>query len=944
MYVNLFRRGLDLTILAGLFAVALGAQAPAPFLISGSATANQTGNAAALGISSATSGPVRMASDDGRYVLFHTTATNVISGQQDTNAGYDLFLTDRVAGTTVLVSHVPGSTTQTGSAAAGSACLSGDGEWVAFATAATNMVTGVTDTNAQQDLYLYERATGNIALVSSTASNPNQTANHRSISPLLSADGRFIAWNSMASDLVTGQTDTNATNDMFVYDRVLDTTKLVSHTGNQTTAGDGGSYRHAISDDGSVIVYACDATNLISGVTDSNSFTDLICYDISTSANTLITHPAGQPNNTATGACYTAVVSADGAYVMFHHYGSNLVTSQSDTNNNWDVFLWQRSSNTNTLVSHVPSSNSTASTTTTVSGPPFPPPLYIGTLSADGRYATYIHDATDLVTGQSGSGRNVFLFDRVSGTNIVVSRAGGTTSQGVGNADMPWISLDGGLVTWVTTATNVVSGATDTNGGQDVFLFQVATGANHLVSRTAASPSTAANGASTRPGLSGDGAVLWFMSLGTDFGFTDTNAANDLFGTPMGAVVDSVSPTTGSTAGGLTLTVTGVGLSGVTAARLGGAAVTALNVTSDTSLTFTAPAHAAGVVDLELDTAFTTVTAGSAFTYVAPPVLTGANPSTGLTTGGTAVTLTGTGFTGATSVTFGGTSATFTVVSDTTIDCTTPAHAAGAVSVIVTNPVGANGANTAFTYTVPAPTVSGVSPPSGDVAGGYTVTITGTNFVGVTGVTFGGTAATNVVAGSATSLTCTAPSHAAGSVSVEVTTATGTNAPNTLFTYFVPASPPAIEITRNSLTIPNGGADTATGAQAGSGLALNYVIANLGGLDLVLSGPVASANEVNCMVSITQPSTTIGGGNSTPLVVTVTPAASGAFSFELAVASNDTTNSPFDWTVSGTAAPASTSGGGSDKGADGGGCIAAGGSAWVLAWLLPAALLRRRRR
>ena len=110
-------------------------------------------------------------------------------------------------------------------------------------------------------------------------------------------------------------------------------------------------------------------------------------------------------------------------------------------------------------------------------------------------------------------------------------------------------------------------------------------------------------------------------------------------------------------------------------------------------------------------------------------------------------------------MTFDGTAATsFTVNSATSITAITPAHAAGAVNVQVTTPGGTGTGVALFTYVMPAPTVTTVSPATGPTTGGTSVTITGTNFTGATAVTFGGTAATSFTVNSATSITATTPS------------------------------------------------------------------------------------------------------------------------------------------------------------------------------------------
>ncbi|MDB6120542.1 MAG: hypothetical protein JWO08_4323, partial [Verrucomicrobiaceae bacterium] len=184
------------------------------------------------------------------------------------------------------------------------------------------------------------------------------------------------------------------------------------------------------------------------------------------------------------------------------------------------------------------------------------------------------------------------------------------------------------------------------------------------------------------------------------------------------------------------------------------------------------------------------------------------------TLGGTVLTITGTGFTGATSVTIGGTAATgLSVTNDTTLTCTTPAHAAGTASVLVTTSGGTNTANSLYTYVQPAPTVTAINPSSGSTLGSTNVTLFGTNFTGATGVTIGGSAATNLVVTDDTTLTCTAPAGAAGTASVLVTTTGGTNAVNTLYTY---VAPPVIVANPGNQGVTVGQSAAFTAAATGS--------------------------------------------------------------------------------------------------------------------------------
>src|SRR5688500_13488928 len=147
------------------------------------------------------------------------------------------------------------------------------------------------------------------------------------------------------------------------------------------------------------------------------------------------------------------------------------------------------------------------------------------------------------------------------------------------------------------------------------------------------------------------------------------------------------------------------------------------------------------------------------------------SPSSGPVTGGTSVTITGTGFAAGATVTIGGASAPATVVGSTTINAVTPAHASGSVTVVVTNPGGQSGSlSNGFVYaSASPPSVSGITPNSGSTAGVTSVTINGSNFVSGATVSIGGTAATNVSFVNGTTLTATTPAHAAGTVNVVIT-------------------------------------------------------------------------------------------------------------------------------------------------------------------------------
>ncbi|HEY2665905.1 MAG TPA: IPT/TIG domain-containing protein, partial [Actinomycetota bacterium] len=361
-------------------------------------------------------------------------------------------------------------------------------------------------------------------------------------------------------------------------------------------------------------------------------------------------------------------------------------------------------------------------------------------------------------------------------------------------------------------------------------------------------------------------------------------------GSTAAPTVSGVTPNSGSTAGGTAVTITGTGLTGATSVRFG-ATNASFTVGSATSITATAPAGAAGTVDVTVTTpAGTSATSGAdQFTYAAAapvPTVTGVSPVSGSTAGGTSVVITGTGFTGASAVKFGAVAATgFTVGSATSITATAPAGAAGTVDITVTTPGGtsATGAAGAFTYVTPAPVVSGLSPTTGSTAGGASVTISGTNFTGATGVSFGATAAAGFTVNSATSITATSPAAPAGQVDITVTAPAGTSAlvAADKFTYATPPSPPTVTGVSplsgstaggTSVVISGTNFTGATGVSFGTTPATGFTVNNAG--QITATSPARAPGPVDVTV------TNLGGTSPTGAADTFTfvtppPAVSG---------------------------------------------------------------------
>lgn len=281
---------------------------------------------------------------------------------------------------------------------------------------------------------------------------------------------------------------------------------------------------------------------------------------------------------------------------------------------------------------------------------------------------------------------------------------------------------------------------------------------------------TVAHGGFTPMGWDdGTHTLLGGSTLGFDFA---------LVGVVTVSTVTSVSPATGSTAGGTAVTITGTSFSGSPSVTFGGVAATSVVVVNSTTITCVTGVHAAGLVTVAVGSA----TLANGYTYVVPPVLTSLTPIVGTKRGGTVVMLTGTGFTGATSVLFGSTAGVGLMISsDTSITVVTPAHVGALVDVSVVG-VTTSTLTEAFTFVA----VDHVSPRTGTVAGGTAVTVTGFGFTAQTGVLFDTDAATSVVLDPTTpnlKLTAVTPAHAAGLVDVTVS---GVDSGADLYTYTLP--------------------------------------------------------------------------------------------------------------------------------------------------------------
>jgi Tol biopolymer transport system component len=262
-------------------------------------------------------------SADGRWVAFGSLASNLIA--DDTNDVFDTFLHDRQTATTIRVSVGPGGVQANQSS--GEPSINADGRWVAFTSLASNLVGS--DTNDVSDTFVYDRLTATTSRVN-VGPGGIQANDHSYWWPAISADGQRVAFQSAASNLVAG--DSNGLEDIFVHDMMTGTTTCVS-AGPGGAFGNGPSEFPAISADGRWVAFDSSATNLVQG--DTNGFDDVFVRDLTTGVVARMSRGAGEVQGNQHS--FQAAVSADGRWIAFASAANNLVARDS---NGWtDIFV-----------------------------------------------------------------------------------------------------------------------------------------------------------------------------------------------------------------------------------------------------------------------------------------------------------------------------------------------------------------------------------------------------------------------------------------------------------------------------------------------------------------------------------------------------------------------------------------------------------------------------
>lgn len=420
---------------------------------SGAAGAKQNGEAFTGGVSL-----------DGRVVGFSTSATNL--DPADADASYDVYARDRVTDTTTLVSRAPGAAGPKANDDAFSFSASGDGRRVVFESTATNL--SPDDADGLQDIYVRDLDANTTTLVSRGSGAAGQKSNGRSIFASISADGRFVAFSSEATNLDPADADTDF--DVYVRDLVANTTTLVSRA-----SGPGGAKANGpmtanayggISPDGRYVALSGTATNLDPADTDEDN--DAYIRDLVANTTTLVSRASGPAGAKANSDSYSPRFSTDGSAFTFQSFGTNLDPADLDLAR--DIYVRDLPGTATSLVSRASGVDGAKGDMNSIAA-----------AAADaGRYVAFSSDSTNLDPDDTDPLRDIFVRDMVANTTMLVSRASGPDGAkgDVASEQDLGISASGRFVAFDSPASNL--NPDDPDGQIDVYVRDVL-GAPELV-------------------------------------------------------------------------------------------------------------------------------------------------------------------------------------------------------------------------------------------------------------------------------------------------------------------------------------------------------------------------------------------------------------------------------------------------------------------------------
>ena len=331
-------------------------------------------------------------SADGRLVAFSSFAPNLST--EDEDSFEDVFVRDTALGTTTLVSRASGQTGAAGDHASFAGVISADGRRVAFVSAAVNL--SDVDDPASQDVFVRDLAAATTTLASRGDGTGGAPADGNSLSPALSADGRYVAFSSLASTL--SDEDDDFFRNVFVRDLATGTTTLASRAAGAFGAGgDGDSFEPSLSGDGRFVAFSSEAGDL--SAEDDDASEDVYVRDLAVNAIVLVSRASGAGGAAGDSDSFSPSISADGSRVAFSSEARNLSVEDGDPVT--DVLVRDGATGLTTLASRAAGPAGAAADAN----------AFAPTISADGRYVAF-QSAADALSGEDlDAVTNVFRRD-----------------------------------------------------------------------------------------------------------------------------------------------------------------------------------------------------------------------------------------------------------------------------------------------------------------------------------------------------------------------------------------------------------------------------------------------------------------------------------------------------------------------------------------------------
>ena len=461
-------------------------------------------------------------SGDGNFVAFDSDATNLVP--DDTNAALDIFRVDisdlfrNPEGGYPIERASLSNTEVEGNDESDDVAVSLEGRFVGFASEADNLVPN--DGNGNRDVFVRDMNTGTTERVSVT--NAGGGGNGASYDPDLSSNNaRYVVFESLASNLAT--TDSNGVSDIFLRDRVSDTTTLVSEAMSGAT-GNGISRFPAITPDGDFAVFSSLASDIVPG--DINAQEDCFVRDnAGADFNRVLTWNGGEFDDN----CSRPDIAAGVPIIAFESTATNVIPADANGGVS-DIFIV---SIFNTALELV---------TVNATGEQANGGSFYASVSRDGEFVAFMSFASNLVTGDTNGRADIFVKDMTTGEVDRVSIATDGT-QGDFDSTYPSISNNGRYVTFSSFASTLVPG--DTNFATDIFLHDRQTGITTRLSTDSAG--IEGNGRSDEPYISGNGEYVGFASEADNLVTDDTNSVSDVFRVQIGGIPPTPTPTATAT-------------------------------------------------------------------------------------------------------------------------------------------------------------------------------------------------------------------------------------------------------------------------------------------------------------------------------------------------------------------------------------------------------------